>query len=151
MKNDIPQCARSIGTSADVRKRVQKIQDSMVEVSKGSLSKRELGYLRVVVRLTIEFLCYIQRGCGHSFCLEYASESTFSGIDSFCGLTRAYKTLKGAVDSGIDWNEVSVKSLPEEFYRVFDKFDKETNFQKKCRLLLDLFKLQIVFAGASYD
>jgi hypothetical protein len=33
----------------------------------------------------------------------------------------------------------------------FNKFTLEKNFEKKCRLLLDLFKLQIVFAGVFYD
>jgi hypothetical protein len=34
---------------------------------------------------------------------------------------------------------------------VFRDFDGEILFESKCRLLLDLFKLQIVFAAASYD
>jgi hypothetical protein len=34
---------------------------------------------------------------------------------------------------------------------MFNSFTKEVNFESKCRLLLDLFKLQIVFAGISYD
>ena len=39
----------------------------------------------------------------------------------------------------------------EEFRSMFKKFELEENFEEKCRLLLDLFKLQIVFAGMSYD
>jgi len=34
---------------------------------------------------------------------------------------------------------------------MFNNIAAEGNFEIKCRLLLDLFKLQIVFAGVSYD
>jgi hypothetical protein len=42
-------------------------------------------------------------------------------------------------------------SFKTQFVSMFNKFTKEVNFEKKCRLLLDLFKLEIVFAGISYN
>ena len=41
--------------------------------------------------------------------------------------------------------------MVEKFKSTFQTFELEENFEEKCRLLLDLFKLQIVFAGISYD
>ena len=44
----------------------------------------------------------------------------------------------------------SMESFKSQFVSMFNQFTNETNFENKCRLLLDLFKLQIVFAGVSY-
>jgi hypothetical protein len=34
---------------------------------------------------------------------------------------------------------------------MYNQFTQEANFENKCRLLLDLYKLQILFAGIYYD
>jgi len=44
-----------------------------------------------------------------------------------------------------------MQSLRDRFLSLYREFVAETKFENKCRLLLDLFKLQIVFAGAFYD
>jgi len=151
MKNDTPQCVQRIETSADIRRRVETLHASMAESSHGCFSKTELDHLRTVIRLTVEFHSYLRLACTHHFCLTYMSESIFSGVDSYCGLTGAYKVLRDATESRIEWSGISAPSLKERFSSIFDEFDRETNFEAKCRLLLDLFKLQIVFAGMSYD
>ena len=45
----------------------------------------------------------------------------------------------------------SRESFQMQFISMFGKFREEVNFENKYRLLLDLFKLQIVFAGISYS
>jgi hypothetical protein len=45
----------------------------------------------------------------------------------------------------------SRESFKTQFVSVFNKFTEEVNFESKCRLLLDLFKLQMVFVGISYN
>ncbi len=140
-----------IGTSGDIRQRVETIQVSMAGSSEGHFSASELDHLRTVIRLTVEFHYYLQLACTHRFCMMYASESIFSGVDSYCSITRAYKMFVGARESRVEWSTIAVMSLKRQFASVFDEFDRETNFEDKCRLLLDLFKLQIVFAGVSYD
>ena|SRR5215472_8279491 len=147
---DIPQCVDRIGASAEVRQHVEAIQVSMVDAAKGCFSESQLDSLRVVIRLTVEFHYYVQRSCDHVFCLEYVSESIFSGIDSFMSVVQAYGCLVGTTGSEIDWDEVSATSLKQQFVRIFDQYTRETVFERKCRLLLDLFKLQMVFAGVSY-
>jgi hypothetical protein len=63
----------------------------------------------------------------------------------------AYRVLVGATSSKIEWNQVCLAPLDEKFVFMFREFNKEAIFERKCRLLLDLFKLQIVFAGVFYN
>lgn len=151
MTNNTPQCVHQIEASAEVRKRIDKIQLWMAEAAEECFSKAELDYQRTLVRLAVEFRQYLQLACKHQFCQTYISESIFAGVDSYCGLARAYKVLQDATESTIDWSDTSPSSLKQRFSSVFDDFDSETNFGPKCRLLLDLFKFQVVFAGMSYD
>jgi len=131
--------------------RVRQTQESMIQSVRDCFSESEIDHLRCVVRLAIEFHYYLQVACGHSFCTEYVSESIFSGIDSFSVLVRAYGVLVGAMASQLEWQTLSLALLKEKFAALFEKFDKEEVFERKCRYLLDLFKLQIVFAGITYD
>jgi hypothetical protein len=147
---DLP-CIQQIETSADVRLRVATIQRFMAETAQGCLSRAELDHLRAVIRLTVEFRYYLQSACTHLTCATYVSESIFSGIESFCALTRAYKVLGDASDSKIEWDAISAPSMLGQFASIFEAFDRESSFEKKCRLLLDLFKIQIAWAAISYD
>jgi hypothetical protein len=151
MKNVELSCIQLIETSADVRLRVATIQRFMVETTQGYLSHAELDHLRTVIRLTVEFHYYLQAACTHVSCATYVSESIFSGIESYCALTRAYKALGGATDSKIEWTAVSSPLMSGQFTSTFDAFDRESSFENKCRLLLDLFKIQIVWAAISYE
>jgi hypothetical protein len=148
--DSIAHCIQAIEASGETRQRVEAIQSSMVKDCSGCFSDKELDSLRVVIRLTIEFNHYLQLSCAHRFCLEYECESIRSGVDFFCTLTRAYRVLVGATESTIKWDAVA-PSFREKFASMFDEFDRQTNFENKCRLLLDLFKLQIIFAGVSFD
>jgi hypothetical protein len=151
MKNSELQCIQRIETSAEVKLRVAMIQRLMVGAAKECLSQTELDHLRSVIRLTVEFWYYLQAPCSHVSCATYLSESIFSGTESYCALTRAYKVLVAATDSKIEWSAVSSLSLSGHFTSTFEIFDRESRFEIKCRLLLDLFKIQIVWAAISYD
>jgi len=122
----------------------------MAKSAEGSFLESELEDLRAVIRLTVELHEYFQLACTHPFCLTYVSESVFSGIDSYCNVTQAYNVLVGAKESQIEWAAVSISGLKGHFALMFEAFDKENVFESKCRLLLDLFKLMIVFAGITY-
>ena len=57
-----------------------------------------------------------------------------------------------ATNSEMEWGVTSsMTSLEEVFNSKYRKFSGETDFREQCKLLLDLFKLQIVFAGMSYE
>jgi hypothetical protein len=134
---------------------IRKVQSSMVEDAASTFSPSELDNLRVVIRLTIEFFDFIESADTDSFNdfdLSYSIESIFSGIDSYALLTHSYKVLADATSSRVNWENVSISSLKEQFIAKYHDFIEETNFfENKCRLLLDLFKIQIVFAGMLYD
>jgi hypothetical protein len=162
----------------DVTNRVKEIQASMMESAQSRLDESKLGDLRVVIRLTVEFRDYLENGSVdiatsvlhgplakyvtnaqsastdpfNKYDLQFACESIRSGVDSFCNLSAGYRVLVGAVGSRVEWGIISSReSFKTQFVSMFNTFAEEGNFESKCRLLLDLFKLQIVFAGISYD
>jgi hypothetical protein len=83
--------------------------------------------------------------------LKYMVETVFNAVESFVSVNSAYRVLIGAVSSRIDWDTISVSSFYEQYASRFREFVTEPVFEKQCRLLLDLFKLELVFAGFSYD
>jgi hypothetical protein len=169
--------------ASDVLKHVKEIQASMVESAKSSFDESELGHLRCLIRLAVEFQDYLEHGsvkiaCGikqqpylgltpaefrkdvrsasadpfNNYDLAYACESILSGVDSFWDLSTTYRRLVGPTDSKVEWGMISSReSFKTQFVSVFNKFTEEVNFESKCRLLLDLFKLQMVFVGISYN
>jgi len=138
----------------DLREQVQAIQHSMVESGAECFLESELDDLRCLIRLTIEFFHYLQ-GEDLSPLVEdqvnYVCESVFSGVDSFCAVSIACRVMSGARDSKLSQGIWSIESLKEEFISLYREFPSETDFEKRCGLPLDLFKLQIVFAGLSYE
>ena len=138
----------------EIRERIRTIQASMVESARSCFGESELDDLRCVIRLTVEFYDYLQSASMdplNKFDLRYNCESVFSGIDEFNSLTHAYSVLVGTTNSRVEWGLISVLSLKEQFLSWFREFEIATKFENKCRLLLDLFKLQIVFAGMLYE
>jgi hypothetical protein len=162
----------------DVIRRVKELQCSMVESAKSCFDESELSHLRCLIRLAVEFHDYLQHGSVdmatrllqgplakyvkdaqsasadpfNKYDLEYACGSIRSGVDSFCVLSAAYRQIDATTDSAVEWGMISSReSFQTQFISMFNKFTEEVNFQSKCRLLLDLFKLQIAFAGISYS
>jgi hypothetical protein len=167
----------------NVTKRAKEIQASMLESAKSCFDETELGHLRFLIRLAVEFENYLEHGSVeiarsmqqqpyvgltsaefrkdvrnassdpfNKYDLGYVCESIFSGVDSFWDLSTTYRRSVGATDSKIKWGMVSSReSFKANFVSMFNKFTEEVNFENKCRLLLDLFKLQIVFVGISYN
>lgn len=177
MSDDIKKPATEI-QSSEVIMRVKEIQASMVESAKSRFRESELGHLRAVIRITVEFHDYLENGSVeiatsilhgplakyvpdaqsasadpfNKYDLGFVCRSIRSGVNSFCTLNTSYRMLDGAIDSMVEWGVTSSReSFQKQFVSMFNKFTQEANFESKCRLLLDLFKLQIVFAGIAYD
>lgn len=151
MKNDFRLCKQASGISDGIQEHILTVQASMERAAEGCFLEPALHDLRVLIGFTVEFHYYLQISCTHSFCLSYVCESTFSAVESFQNVTHAYHVLENATQSRIERNSFSIPLLKEQFASMFDEFEREANFGNRCRLLLDLFKLQIVFAGISYD
>jgi hypothetical protein len=129
------------------------MQASMLEGASHFLDSK-LDDLRCVIRLTVEFSYRLQRVDIDSIddhSLRYWGGSVFSGIDSFTGLCSAYRTTAGQTRSNLPQRVTSRAALKEEFSAMYRELAGENNFERRCRLLLDLFKLQIIFVGMTYD
>ncbi len=83
--------------------------------------------------------------------VRYVCESVFSGIESFCQMSLYYRMVSTETLSGVDWSITSLASFRQAFGAKYDQLLIERYFPRLCRLLLELFKLQIVFTGIAYD
>jgi hypothetical protein len=140
------------------RQRARPILQSMEEAARPGFDDEDIDNLRTLVYLTVNFYEYLS---SHPPWPEfpddpfrdmsYVTESILIHVDSFRRTVHSYGILVGSTGSTIDWNAINIRSLKDEFFAVYHAFITQTNFESKCRLLLDLVKLQIVFAGAFYD
>jgi|SRR5579871_4388724 len=128
---------------------VRAIQNSMLKTVGDCFSASELDALRVVVRLTVEFRSKLET---NEKIDNYVAASVFAGIESFTSLVHAYGVLEGSeMCSLLRWKAVSPAALKREFRTLYRRFLAQKSFEPRCRLLLDLFKLQIAFAAIAYD
>lgn len=138
--------------------RVRAIQSSMEESARPGFGDKDIENLHILIRVTVEFHDYLRsvppwpQFPGDPFHdMTYMIDKIMINIDSFRTVLHTYGVLVGSRQSGIDWNSIGVRSLKEMFLSLYPEFVAETKFENKCRLLLDLFKLQLVFTGAFYD
>lgn len=124
------------------------IQTRMLDAAKGSFAAAELEALRVVIRITVEFQKHLEA----NKISNYVCETVFSGTDSFLSVVHAYSVLEGAeTRSHLKWESTSPSSLKEQFRSLYPIFIGAQLFEQQCRLLLDLFKIQLSLAAMTYD
>jgi hypothetical protein len=151
------------------------VQASMREEARSTFSESELESLRVLIRVTFEFAFHLEHPrttelkdylpedpqlrdfylqhphMFDDFELSYAIDTIFSSVEFFTGVHQAYSVLADTIDSAVNWDEISRSTFKEKFNLMFEQFRAEPVFEKKCRILLDLFRLQLVFAAFYYD
>ena len=104
-----------------------------------------------MIRLTVESFYYLQNTEARSYeDLLYQCDSTLSGVESFRVVATIYRLISDDAKSVLVLEGTSIESLKEQFVSQYQKFCSEHGFKERCRLLLDLFRLQIVFAGINY-
>lgn len=133
---------------------VNEIYEPAAESAKPGFDEGDLCCLRSVISLTVDFHIYLENVnlvAPDKNDVAYACESIFSGIESFVRLNNSYKILEGSLESSLKWNVTSAESLKGQFTAMYQEFLSEGTFEKQCRLLLDLFKLQIVFTGMLFE
>jgi hypothetical protein len=156
----------------EIKERVQILKHSMAELARPTFAESELEDLWVLIRLTLEFEGFLHgsnchfggvaekisrpRGSDDQINfdrgeLRYAVESIFSGVGSFMIASSTYRMLTGSTASEIEWGTTSFLSLAQLFCSTLSALNVEKDFVRKFRLLLDLFKIQIVFAGTQCD
>jgi hypothetical protein len=134
-------------SSAD-RSTLLSLQQSMLEEAKSCFSANTLEDLRVVIRLVFEFNRVLIAGDVDND----AADSVFSGISCFSGFIHLYGVLEWAeTQSRLSWAATTPASLKREFLRLYPQFVTERIFEKKCRILLDLYKLELALAAITYD
>ena len=142
----------------DNKMHLQAIQLDMEKSARPGFDEKDIEHLGVLIRVTVEFHDYLTSASPwpqfpddpfHD--MTYMIDKILFNIDSFRIVLRTYGVLVGSTKSRIDWSAVGMQSLRDRFLSLYPEFVAETKFENKCRLLLDLFKLQIVFAGAFYD
>lgn len=133
---------------------VRAIQSPLVESARSGLLEEEIDHLRGLIRLTVEFSRHLQEHSARPLDpsdLRYLAESIFAGVDSFLVISNALRLMTRGTTNMLSSDKVCAASLKEEFDARYRRFLVEASFEERCRLLLDLFKLQIVFAGLFYD
>lgn len=137
--------------------RVQAIQQSMETDARPAFDDEDIEELRILIRLAVEFYDYLMsippwpKFADPFHERTYVIESLLYNVDSFHKIVHLYGILVGSIQSTINWNEFEIHSLKDKYALVYGTFVKELVFETKCRLLLDLIKLQVVFAGLYYD
>jgi hypothetical protein len=139
--------------TADLIKQMKDLHDSMMESARDCFSDVALGHLRCLIRLAFEFhdFCDTKKASQPEHDLEFVSESIFAGIDSYLMVNATYRVLTDAKESDIRWDILSRPALISQFEQIYQRFVTENNFSNKSRMLLDLYKIQAVFAGAFHE
>lgn len=133
---------------------VNSIVESIAETATPGFSEADLQRLRSVTRLTVDFRLYLDTvniADPDKNDVIYACESIYSGIESFITISHSYRILVGATTSELHWDLTSLQSFREKFISLYQDFLSEGPFEERCRRLLDMFKLQIVFMGMLFD
>ena len=138
---------------------VSKIRATMVQEPEADFGEKEIENLGILIRLSVQFYNFLtSRGRWPVFPedsfhnITYVAESILWNVNSFIYLSRnSYGIMEGRTRSAIDWNTVTAQSVKDRYLSIYQEFIAEADFLKKYRLLLDLYKLQLVYAGMFYD
>ena len=127
--------------------------EKMVLLAKSGYDESDMEDLLVLTHMAIEFYWWLKDANTDSldrYEADENSETLFVAFDAFRHTYWAYDVLIGRVASNIDWGDISVPSLRKLIILTYERFDVESNFLKKCRFLLNLYKVELVFAGLMY-
>jgi RHS repeat-associated protein len=133
---------------------VRTIFTPTAESAKPAFDDDDLNSLHSLISLAVEFRIYLETASRRNPERDdviYACESILSRVESFMNLNNAYRVIIGSTKSELGRDVMPLNMLTSKFLVLYDEFLTENIFEKKCRLLLDLFKLQLVFAAISFD
>src|SRR5678809_259530 len=123
----------------------------MEETARLRFDDKDIQEIRILVRLTVEFHDFLTSTPPwpafpddpfHN--MTYTVDRVLFNIDSFRAVVHSYGILIGSTHSTIDWNPINIRSVKDAFVSVYQAFVAQTDFNNKCRLLLDLVKLDCV-------
>jgi hypothetical protein len=135
----------------DHRSDIRHLQAEMEASARSCFVESEIEHLSTVIRLIAESAAMPSHEQMSDRDKRYTSDSVFSGVDSFCIVNSAYSVLVGAEKSTLRWHECAYETLESVFQDLYRKLLEEEDFTRQCRIVLDLFRIQIVVAVVSYD
>ena len=133
---------------------VQAIFSSIEPSAKPAFDGADLTSLYSLISLAVEFRIYLETASKREperNDVIFVCESILSGVESFMHVNNSYRVLVGAMNSSFGWDVTPLNVLERKFGILYGEFLLEGSFEKRCRLLLDLFKLQLVFAAMLLD
>jgi len=137
-----------------MNEQIRAIQTSMSKEVETCFTDEDVAALNAVIRICLEVSDDLTRQCanlhsGQDF--RYTLETVISGLEFFTCVANAYNVLVDARSSELDWSAIRYVDLKNTILAARDRFVSESDFLKKCRDLLDLYKLQLALVAASYE
>jgi len=135
----------------DCRFEIKDLQAQMETSAQSCFVQSEIDHLNSIIRLIAESAALPSYDQISDHDKRYAGDSIFSGMDSFCIVNSAYSILAGAEKSKLRWQELPYDRLENSFQDLYRRFLDQEDFMVRCRMMLDLFKIQILIATLNYD
>jgi hypothetical protein len=158
----------------DSRQRIQAIEKSMRDWAHSTLRIYEArAALSNLIRGAVEFKAYLERGSmgrgeelekirprpmhfsGRPVDLDASmlndiNESNIAAYLSFCTVMMGLN-IKAPLASTIQWDTITAMSIRELYLVTYQRLEETPDPARKCRLLLDLYKIRLVFAGITEE
>jgi hypothetical protein len=139
----------------DLSEKVLAKQEFVLEGAEEAFDASEIEDLRCLTRLAVEFNECLQLVEADARPRDYIIGSVVAGVDSFYALAHGYRCLVGATSGGVDWDTLARLTSPgglrEYYVALFSQLSAAGTLERKCRLVLDLFKLQLFFVSVSAE
>jgi hypothetical protein len=139
--------------SSELAERVHDIQVPMLQEAESVLRPEGVQGLRCLIRLAVEFesLLIADPMALDEESLAYECDSIFAGVDSFVATRNEVEVECGRqTPHAAQQFLASFSDVKSDFQAKYLRFLAETDFGTRCRLVLDLFRVQLVFAATMY-
>jgi hypothetical protein len=136
-----------------MNEQIRAIQTSMSKQAGDGFDEKDVEALNVIIRICLEVsddLVHQRASATPTHSLRYTLETVISGLDFYIVLAISYSCLVDARSSELDWSTIGFLDLEETILSTRARFVSEDDFLKKCRCLLDLYKLQLALVAISY-
>lgn len=141
-------------TNQELQQHAFEIAESIRGRSEGLFSSNESTDLYMLVLRTVEFHAWLSgeyQPMQNSSSTKYVAESILYAVSAFCSIIGAYGVIVGSRGSLLVDSPRDIASLKDKFVPMYADFLQETHLATQLRLILDMFKLQLIFAALSYD
>ncbi|MEQ1886859.1 MAG: hypothetical protein ABL967_17490 [Bryobacteraceae bacterium] len=127
---------------------VKSIQTSVLTGAPDWLEPSTLGHVRCLIRLSVEFSYFLADfdSAGNED-FDYLAGSVFAGTESFQLVAMLVSVMGCETPNPLVGKQVSAKQMKDIFLRAYRELADSESFKNRCQLLLDLFRMQVVFVG----